>query len=145
MRYGACTPDDIQFLHTRIAGRPSDQPTVASMNFRNVAIICDIHTQKDMINQLGCERFAAETGQELTNFYSVDKWGKESEPALKQKWGKSKAASKSKHKSNEIPFDIQMEICHGATDHFPGKLSLCHCSWLAISQSSPACANPWLT
>jgi hypothetical protein len=98
------------------------------MNFRNVAIICGIYTQKDVINQLGCERFAAETGQELTNFYSVDKWGKESDPALKQKWGKSKAASKSKHKSNEIPFDVQMEIWklrHGATDHFPGKLSVC--------------------
>lgn len=73
----------------------------------NVAIICGIHTQKDMINQLGCERFAAETGQKLTNFYSIDKWGKEADPATKRKWGKSKAVPKHRHESNEIDFDDQ--------------------------------------
>jgi hypothetical protein len=128
MRYGACTPNDIQFLRTLVAGKRLDQPNVAAKQFRNAAIICGVHTQKDQINQLGCERFAAETHQNLTNFYSVDKWGKESDPATKQKWGKSKAAPKSKHKSNEIDFDVQQEIWkvrHGATDHFPGKLSLC--------------------
>ena len=128
MRYGACTPEDICFLRTRIAGRRSDQPKVASKDFRNVAIICGVHTQKDMINQLGCERFAAETGQSLTNFYSIDKWGKEQDPATKTKWGKSKAAPKSKHRSDEIDFDIQREIWklrHGATEHIAGKLSLC--------------------
>jgi len=55
-----------------------------------------------MINQLGCERFASETGQSLTNFFSIDKWGKECDPATKKKWGKSKVASKSKHRSDEI-------------------------------------------
>jgi hypothetical protein len=128
MRYGACTPEDIRFLRTRIAGKRSDQPNVASKDFRNVAIICGVHSQKDMINQLGCERFAAETGQRLTNFYSIDKWGKEQDPATKTKWGKSKAAPKSKHRSDEIDFDVQREIWklrHGATEHIAGKLSLC--------------------
>ena len=63
-----------------------------------------------MINQLGCERFAAETGQSLTNFYSIDKWGKEQDPSTKIKWGKSKSAPKSKHQSNEIDINIQHEI-----------------------------------
>ena len=128
MRYGKCTPDDIRFLKTRVAGQREEQPKVASKNFRNAAIICGVHTHKDRINQLGCERFAAETNQTLTHFYSIDKWGKESDPASKTKWGKSKAASKSKHKSNEINFDDQHEIWKlrsGATEHFPGKLSLC--------------------
>src|SRR3981189_1307433 len=96
--------------------------------FRNVAIICGRHTQKDQINMLGSERFAEETGQKLTHFYSVDKWGKDSDPATKKKFGKSKAASKTKHKSNEIDFDTQLEIWkvrHGGTAHFPKKLSLC--------------------
>jgi hypothetical protein len=127
MRYGACTGEDIQFLRSRIAGKRQDQPRVSSKDFRNVAIICGIHTQKDMINQLGCERFAAETGQKLMNFYSIDKWGKGADPAERQ--GKSKKiASKSKHKSNEIDFEDQREIWklrHGATDGFAGKLSLC--------------------
>jgi hypothetical protein len=128
MRYGKCTPEDIRFLRTLQAGRRHDQPNVAAKEFRNVAIICGRHTQKDQINMLGSERFAEETGQKLTHFYSVDKWGKDSDPATKKKFGKSKAASKIKHKSNEIDFDTQLEIwkvCHGGTAHFPGKLSLC--------------------
>jgi hypothetical protein len=128
MRYGVCTSEDIQFLRSRIAGTRSDQPQVASKDFRNVAIICGVHSQKDIINQLGCERFATETNQKLTNFYSHDKWGKESDPAEKKKWGKSKVAPKTKHRSNEIDYDDQVEIWkvrHGATEHFAGKLSLC--------------------
>src|SRR5438046_9059003 len=42
--------------------------------------------------------------------------------------GKSKAAPKHKHESNEIDFDDQQEIWKlrpGATGHFAGKLSLC--------------------
>ena len=128
MRYGACTPDDIKFLRTRIAGRHPDQPNVAAKEFRNVAIICGVHSQKDQINKLGCERFAADTHQTLTSFYSIDKWGKETDPAVKNKWGKTKAAPKLKHQSDAIEFDDQREIWkvrHGATDHFPGKLTLC--------------------
>jgi len=129
MRYGACTPADIQFLRSRITGNRPEQPKVASKDFRNVAIICGVHTQKDMINQLGCQRFAEETGQRLTNFYSIDKWGKETDPANRgKKRSKSKGVSKLKHESDEIDFDDQLEIWklrHGATGHFPGKLSLC--------------------
>ena len=128
MRYGRCTPEDIQFLRTRVAGKRSGQPNVAAKEFRNVAIICGKHTQKDQINTLGCERFAQDTGQKLTNFYSTDKWGKEVDPASKTKWGKSKIAAKAKHKSNDMDFDDQLQVWkvrHGATDNFAGKLSLC--------------------
>ncbi|KAF9460478.1 hypothetical protein BDZ94DRAFT_1223093, partial [Collybia nuda] len=128
MRYGKCTPQDILFLRTLQAGKRPGQPSVAKKEFRNVAIICGRHTQKDQINMLGCQRFADETGQKLTNFYSIDKWGKETDPATKQKWGKSKAAPKTKHASNEIDYDDQIHIWnvrHGATENFAGKLSLC--------------------
>jgi hypothetical protein len=33
MRYGACTPENISFLKTRIAGRCSDQPKLAAKFF----------------------------------------------------------------------------------------------------------------
>jgi hypothetical protein len=128
MRYGNCTAEDIKFLRTLQASKKPGRPKIASKEFRNVAIICGRHTQKDQINQMGCERFAKETGQKLTHFYSVDKWGKDADPANKIKWGKSKAASKSKHKSNEIDFDDQHQIWnvrHGSTEHFAGRLSLC--------------------
>jgi len=47
MCYGACTPGNIKFLRKRIAGTHPDQLNVASKNFRNVAIICGVHSQKD--------------------------------------------------------------------------------------------------
>jgi hypothetical protein len=122
MRYGACTKDDIEFLNTRIAGRRSDQPKVASKDFRNIAIICGRHTEKDMINQLGCERFAADTNQTLVHFYSVDKW------ARNRKNNKTKRSSSEIHDSEEIDLDDQHEIWKlhpGRTDHFPGRLPLC--------------------
>jgi hypothetical protein len=62
-------------------------------------------TQKDQINMLGCERFAQDTGQKLTSFYSVDKWGKEVDLGSKTKWGKFKAVPKTKHRSSEMDFD----------------------------------------
>jgi len=62
MRYGKCTPDDIKFLRSLQAGRRPDQPKISAKEFRNVAIICGRHTQKDQINMLGCQRFADETG-----------------------------------------------------------------------------------
>ena len=128
MRYGQCTSEDIVFLRSRVAGKRPGQPNIATKEFRNVAIICGKHTQKDQINALGTERFAADTNQKLTNFYSIDKWGKESDPAEKAKWGKSKSAPKTKHKSNEMEFEDQLQIWkvrHGSTDNFAGKLSLC--------------------
>ena len=125
MRYGKCTPEDIRFLCSRIAGSNPDQPNVASKNFRNVPIICGIHSQKDQINLSGCERFASDTDQQLRNFYSIDKWGKD-----KNSLGKNKVKTKTKilHETSDIDPDIQREIWkvrHGATDNVAGKLSLC--------------------
>jgi len=101
MCYGRCTPDDIIFLRSRIAGKKPGQPNVASKKFRNVPIICGLHSQKDQINLLGCERFASDTNQKLTNFYSVDKWGKEKNPAPR-KPKELKSMSKPMHSSSDI-------------------------------------------
>ena len=126
MRYGKCTPDDIKFLRSRIAGKQPGQPNVASKNFRNVPIICGIHSQKDQINLLGCERFASDTKQNLTNFYSIDKWGKDIDSSVKKRQRMS--SSKSLYVKSDIDFADQKEIWkvrHGATENFAGKLSLC--------------------
>jgi hypothetical protein len=53
MRYAACTPEDIKFLKTRIAGRCPGQPKLADKTFRNVSIITALNAQKDRINELG--------------------------------------------------------------------------------------------
>ena len=72
LRYKACTPDDIAFLRTRISSSVPGRPSVCDKMFRNVSIITGTNIQKDEINQLGALRFAQETGQDLTDFFSED-------------------------------------------------------------------------
>jgi hypothetical protein len=106
MRYAACTPEDIMFLKTRIAGRRSDQPKLSNKEFRNVSIITALNAQKDRINELGSVRFAAETGQTLTDFYSTDRFGSLPDAAEKRSRGRKSKAS-GKHVSNEISPALQ--------------------------------------
>lgn len=74
MRYKSCTPEDIAFLRTRIAGKGPNDPKLAQKRFRNVSVITARNAQRDRINELGCEQFAAENAQKLTSFYSIDQW-----------------------------------------------------------------------
>jgi hypothetical protein len=85
MQYAACTLQDISFLKSRIAGRGFNQPKLADKKYCNVSIITGLNVQKDRINQLGLEWFAAETGQTLTSFYSVDHFEQEDDPAKGKK------------------------------------------------------------
>ena len=109
MRYAACTPEDIKFLKTQIAGRHPEQPKLSDKEFKNISII------------------AAETGQTLTHFYSIDRFS--SPPDAAEKWPKGKKVEKTgKHESNQVSPALQKIIWslpHSATQHFPGKLSLC--------------------
>ena len=127
MRYATCTPEDIKFFKSRIAERHSEQPNLSSKEFRNVFIITALNAQKDRINELGSVRFAAETGQTLTHFYSIDRFGSPPDAAEKRPRGRKSKAS-GKHVSNEISSSLQKVIWDlppAATNHFPGKLSLC--------------------
>ena len=127
MRYSACTPEDISFLKTRIAGRHPDQPKLAAKDFRNASIITSLNAQKDKINELGSRRFAAETNQSLTHFHSVDHFGNSPDVSEKKRRGR-KSKRTSKHSSSAIsPWlqDLIWNLPHAATAHFPGRLSLC--------------------
>src|SRR5882762_1270740 len=127
MRYAACTHEDIKFLKTRIAGRRSDQPKLSDKEIRNVSIITSLNVQKDRINELGSVRFAAEMGQTLTHFYSIDRFV--SPPDVAEKRSKSKKSKASaKHVSDKISPALQKiiwDLPPSATNHFSGKLSLC--------------------
>ncbi|KAJ6626262.1 hypothetical protein B0H10DRAFT_2161576 [Mycena sp. CBHHK59/15] len=72
MRYGACTAADIEFLRGRKISRRASHPTFDEPRFRNVSLITAWNSQKDKINELGCAKFAEETGQVLTHFYAED-------------------------------------------------------------------------
>ena len=67
-------------LRSRVAGRRPNQPKLADKSFRNVSIITALNSQKDRINESGSACFAADTGQTLTDFYSVDTLGVEYDP-----------------------------------------------------------------
>ena len=109
MRYKACTPADIAFLKTLMS---SEMPGCSSVNekqFRNVSIITNLNSQKDEINRLGSQRFAEETGQNLTHFFSVDTV---SSSEFEEDQGKKNFITCQKRtiKHNSIPENIQQAL-----------------------------------
>jgi hypothetical protein len=74
--------------------------------FQNISIITALNAQKDKINELGCQRFATETGQTLNDFYSYDKWAEYEYP---QDNGKFKRRRKKKTKFTQNSTNITEE------------------------------------
>jgi hypothetical protein len=128
MRYKACTPSDIAFLKTRISSELPDHASVNEKEFRNVSIITNLNSQKDEINRLGSLRFAAETGQTLTHFFSIDSVDTK-EPEENQQRKRYKAGQKCSVRHGSIPEAIQIALSKqptcANTKLIPGKLSLC--------------------
>jgi hypothetical protein len=128
MRYKACTQEDIAYLRTRITGPGISRPKLAEKDFRNVSIITAWNSQKDRINELGSVRFAKETNQHLIDFYSIDKWVTYEDIPEKITGRKRRKRVKATESSTNITQADQedlWELPHHATQHFPGKLSLC--------------------
>ncbi|KIM79453.1 hypothetical protein PILCRDRAFT_35638, partial [Piloderma croceum F 1598] len=128
MRYKACTPSDIAFLRTRIAGRGPNDPKLAQKRFRNVSIITARNAQRDKINELGCERFAIENGQTLHSFYSIDRW--RNPDTKRQRGGRpKKTLIDPVRKSNVIAPHLQRILRDqppaSSNKHVAGKLTLC--------------------
>ena len=120
MRYKACTPDDISFLRTLVSSEQPGRTSVCSNDFRNVSIITGTNLQKDEINRLGAIRFAQETNQELTDFYSDDTV-RVSSLETHQSSG-AKRVSEISEGMQKALWDQQPST----TDkHIAGKLSLC--------------------
>jgi len=129
MRYKACTPDDIAFLRTRIAGRAPGKPKLNKKEFKYVSVITHLNVHRDKINELGSHRFAAETGQKLHHFYSIDK------KATQKYVNTNKSSPKRKKRVvdintlndrfSSVQQDILWKLPHNSTDHHAGKLSLC--------------------
>ena len=131
MRYKACTPDDIAFLRSRVSSPIEGRPSVNEKQFRNVSVITTLNLPKDVINDLGSQRFAAETGQELINFYSEDTVNSSSDSQEKKSIKKNMSANLRKKKVKvpslspalqQIVWDLPPS---SNTKNVPGKLSLC--------------------
>ncbi|KAF9539143.1 hypothetical protein CPC08DRAFT_651264 [Agrocybe pediades] len=124
MKYATCTPDDITFLRTLQVGPGLDRPKLTDPRFHDMSIITGLNSQKDHINYLGCRRFAEESGQELINFYSVDK----SDGNHEHKPEKCKQGRKPKVKGRRLTDydkDALWSAPPSSSKHIPGKLSLC--------------------
>jgi hypothetical protein len=72
LRYKDCKMADIQFLQSRVSSFRMGKVSICDARFNNVAIITAKNVQKDEINKLGCIKFAAQTNQTLTHFFSED-------------------------------------------------------------------------
>ena len=121
MRFKDCTLADIQFLRKLVTSQLPGNPSITSPDFRHVSIITAKNAQKDEINKLGCVRFAQETGQILTDFFSED--------ALKDNDIKQTRKRSTKHKIKHIDAGLQnilWNLPHSSGNKpIPGKLSLC--------------------
>jgi hypothetical protein len=125
MRYADCTPDDIAFLRTLKAGPEPGRPKLGSKEFRNVAIITAWNAHKDSYNELGVKRFAAENNVEIVTFYSEDTL---KNPPPKEEGALLTGLGKQIYKAYRIDDKLQemlWDLPPAATDHLPGKLSLC--------------------
>ena len=105
MRYKACTPADIAFLKSQISSMLPGRPNVNEKQFRDVSIITNLNSQKDEINRLGTQRFAAETNQELHDFFSIDTIPSK-EPHKHHSWKGIPAGKLCSVKQGKIPTDI---------------------------------------
>ncbi|KAI3998452.1 hypothetical protein K525DRAFT_214639 [Schizophyllum commune Loenen D] len=126
MRYAACTMADIEFLLSRVVGRSPRAPSLSDPLLRNVSIITARHSEKDAFNDLGAKRFAEETGQELTSFYSCDSRApEENVPAKKKRKTRPKRPA---HTGTGLSDDLQRTLWASLpcfTDHVAGRLDIC--------------------
>ena len=122
MRYALCTEDDLEFLDTLSLNGCKGNKSLS--DFKNVSIITSLNTQKDQINESCSIRFAQDTGQQLTHFFSIDMLGNVD---LERKKRGSRAPKKISA-FVDIPDNIQKTLWDSSahtSEHFPGKLSLC--------------------
>ncbi|KAL1736320.1 hypothetical protein EV714DRAFT_198990 [Schizophyllum commune] len=126
MRYASCTPEDLEFLQSRIVGSSPSAPSLSDPLFRNVSIITARNAEKDAFNELGARRFAADTGQELVSFYSSD--SRAAEDTVRPKTKKKQKRKKVAAATSGIPDDVQNLIWASLpcfTGNVAGRLDLC--------------------
>ena len=124
MRYKSCTALDINFLRTLVA-KIGTRLSLGNPVFRNVSIITCFNSYRDRINELGVERFARESGQELHTFYSVDTLVPERGKTKGKKRGEAIDTIRSSNILSPKLQEILWNLAPGNTEHRPGILKIC--------------------
>ena len=117
------TAEDIKFLRTLVTSLNPMKASICDPEFRDIAIITAKNAQKDEINRIGCVRFAKETNQKISIFYSDDslRGVNEEKEGKRQPKGKRSLAE-----INENLQKLLWEMPHSSADkQIPGKLTLC--------------------
>jgi hypothetical protein len=112
---------------SRTVSRRPGHPTFEDPRFRYVSIITALNAQKDKINELGCKKFAEETNQTLTHFYSDDTLAANAaSEGRKPKKAPNCEVLKAKRKISAHRQQQLWDAHPCSTDaHVLGKLSLC--------------------
>ncbi|KAJ6623683.1 hypothetical protein B0H10DRAFT_1742915, partial [Mycena sp. CBHHK59/15] len=122
MRFGACTMEDIEFLHTRVASDRPGHPHLDTKKIRNVSVITGLNIHKDLINDEGVRRFSEDTGQDLVEFYSVDKLS--ARAINRYKWPRCSQAH-FKQLGPKLQHALWAATPSTVAEHIPGCLRLC--------------------
>ncbi|KAF9488227.1 hypothetical protein BDN71DRAFT_1403563 [Pleurotus eryngii] len=127
MRYKACTPEDVQFLKSLIANQDDSRDSLNSTRFRDVAIITGLHTNRDVINEIGIERFASERKLDLIEFFSEDTLVTEEDGVRRSQGASNKTEKQSQVKLSRAVQDLLWEQSPGTNSKkIAGKLRLCY-------------------
>ncbi|KAH6879347.1 P-loop containing nucleoside triphosphate hydrolase protein, partial [Coprinopsis sp. MPI-PUGE-AT-0042] len=123
MRYRSCTPDNINFLKTRMPQfnaslRLSDPP------FRHAAIITGWNSYRDQINLMSAPLFARDRGEPLHSFYSWDK----ARQAVSKDSRQNRSKKRKKKVLKALTKRVQPTLWEqppSTSQHAPGVLHLC--------------------
>ncbi|KAJ3965254.1 hypothetical protein EV361DRAFT_781854, partial [Lentinula raphanica] len=126
MRYKACTKDDIKCLNDLVSANKPNRHYIALEPWQSAPIIIGENKQRDEINRLGAMRFATDTNQKLTYFYSEDSICSSSS----SKTSTSLSKSMKKSKVNTMSEDLQQILWEQPPStheyHSPAILPLCY-------------------
>ena len=128
MCYASCTPEDIEFLRSRIAGRDGNRPKLNDEHVWNVSVITARNVQKDRIDNEGARRFAADHGTQLVHFYSSDRLAGANAPRSRCCKGQQNPNHFLESSSTSITKKDQEVLCECdpySSDGFASKISLC--------------------
>ncbi|KAF8075770.1 hypothetical protein FPV67DRAFT_1617250 [Lyophyllum atratum] len=127
MRYKCCTPEDLIFLRSLRSSKSPGHQSMTEKQFRNVSIITSFNADKDAINLVGSQRFALETNQTLTDFYSEDLVAPPEDAGDRAK--RKAAGNRTRVEKQKVSEKVQKDLWdspHCSNKKLiPGKLSLC--------------------
>ncbi|KAJ3757479.1 hypothetical protein EV360DRAFT_28381, partial [Lentinula raphanica] len=125
MRYKSCTKEDIKCLNGLVSANKANRHYIGLEPWRSAPIIIGENKQRDEINRLGAMRFATDTNQTLTLFYSEDTLSSSSSAKTDTKLSKSIKKSKVNSMSEDLQKLLWEQPPSTHEFHSPPVLPLC--------------------